>query len=88
MSDYRYHLHDDEKRRVDNYFDPGMPRLFLERRDDFGSWKILVDGPDRVLMRHYNGAMMWVDCEGDKAMSYEIIEGDAARALDEEHGEG
>jgi hypothetical protein len=88
MSAYRYHLHEHEKKRVDNYFEPGMPRAFLERHDDFGSWTILVDSPDRVLMRHYNGAMMWVDVEGDQAMSYEIIEGDEARALDAEHGEG
>jgi hypothetical protein len=83
---YLYTLHRDEKQRVANYFEPGMSRKRLSSRDDFGAWTILLDEPERVLMRHYNGAMMWVTLKDDKAMSYELVEGEAAEALDHEHG--
>ena len=83
---YRYVLHDLEKQRVANYFEPGMPADILRSYDDFGDWTVLVEEPGHALMRHRNGAMMKVVLKDGKAMSYEIVEGDAARALDAEHG--
>ncbi len=88
MDPRRYNLHAHEVQRVAGYFEPGMPTAFLERHDDFGAWTVLARGPERWLMRHYNGAMMWVDVEGDRAMAYELVQGEAAQALDAEHGGG
>jgi len=79
---YRYSLHRDEKQRVANYFEPGMHVDRLGERDDFGSWTILDRGPDKWLMQHYNGAFMWVAVKGDKALSYELLTGDEAIALE------
>ena len=79
-----YNLHKDEQQRVANYFQPGMSVDILSEYDDFGSWKILRRGPDRWLMQHYNLALMWVDVKDDKAMSYELVLGDAAIALDKQ----
>ena len=33
-------------------------------------------------MQHYNGAFMWVAVKGDKALSYELLTGDEAIALE------
>jgi hypothetical protein len=79
-----YNLHPHEQQRVANYFEPGMPVDRLEDHDDFGSWTILRRGPDRWLMQHYNRALMWVDVKGGKAMSYELVLGPDAIALDKQ----
>lgn len=59
-----------------------MPVARLESHDDFGAWTVLKRGPERWLMRHYNRALMWVDVKDDRAMSYELVMGEAAQALE------
>jgi hypothetical protein len=77
-----YNLHRDEQQRVSNYFEPGMPVERLEERDDFGSWTILERGDDRWLMQHDNRAFMWVTVDGGRAVSFELVMGPAAIALE------
>ena len=77
-----YTLHPDERQRVANYFEAGMPVDRLESYDDFGAWKVLKRESGRWLMQHYNRALMWVDVEDSKAKSYELVTDDAARALE------
>ena len=82
-----YALHRDEQQRVANYFEPGMPTSRLEDHDDFGAWTIVERGPGRWLLRHYNRALMWVEVAGDKALSYELVTGPAAIALERQRNE-
>ena len=77
-----YNLHPDEQQRVANYFEAGMSVDRLDSYDDFGAWKILKRGSNRWLMQHYNRALMWVDVEDGRAMSYELITDEAAQALE------
>lgn len=79
-----YNLHPDERQRVSNYFEPGMPVDRLESHDDFGAWKILKRTTSRWLMQHYNRALMWVEVNNGKAMSFELITGDAAQAAEKQ----
>lgn len=85
MDPRRYNLHRDEMQRVANYFEPGMSVDRLEDHDDFGSWTILERGIQQWLMQHYNGALMWVTVDGDRAISYEILTGPEAIALEAKH---
>ena len=79
-----YNLHPDECQRVTNYFESGMPVARLESYDDFGAWKIINRGSRRWLMQHYNRALMWVEVADGKAISFELITGDAAQAIEKQ----
>jgi len=78
MDAYHYTLHPHERQNVDGHFIPGMDARMLQEHDDHGRWTVYRETPDLVEMRHANGAVMKVKIVDKRAMSYELLERDAA----------
>lgn len=81
MSDRAYRLHPHERAAIVGWLEPGLHVDLLGDPDLMRSWSVLRRESGRVLLVHWNRALVWVEVENHQVVSHTVVEGDEAREL-------